>query len=259
MRASVLALMIRHIQKKFITSQNTNRSIAFLWIFLEPILHVSVWVGIRLYYGIEMAMMPIGLFLLLGTIPFLLVLRSISNALKLTKANRQLLSFKQVKIIDFCLALVFSEAIILFLVLGILLFVYWFIGIDFYLYHPYLFCRAWFYLIISLTGISSALMIVGFFLPFISNFMMLITRMLYFTSGVFFPPYSISSQLRDILWFNPLYQVIEMMREAFLFYPPHESIVNETYLVFCTLFFLLLGMIFYLGLKGTVMTQIEQR
>ncbi len=221
-------------------------------------MHVGVWIIVRTLYGVKITMMNTAVFILLGTVPFLLVVKCLPLFINAITSHRQLLKFKQVKPCDFVLSTLLSEALVMICSLLILLFIFRFLEIPWQLYHPEnVLYGAWF-LFSALLGIGFILAVLGFFFPFIKNFMLLVTRLLYFTSGVFFPASSVPQHVRDVLCWNPLFQVIELIREGFMLRPPSLEFVNQSYLLFFSTIALAFGLATYVAFSARIMTDIEK-
>lgn len=259
MRASLCALVIRNIQKRYIKSASSDRSTAFLWIFLEPMMHVGVWIVIRTFYGIKITAMNSALFILLGTIPFLLVLKCIPQFMNAVQSNKKLLNFRQVRSFDFVLSILIAEFLVLICALVILLLLFKMLGLPWKLYNPQKLIGATIYLFVICLGVGLFLSVLGFFLPFIKNFTLIFTRLLYLTSGVFFPANSVPQKVREILVWNPLFQIIELMREGFMALPTHMEFINHNYLMAFSMFVLFVGLASYWKFSQLIMVRIEQQ
>lgn len=260
MTASVSCLVIRDIQKKFISSQRTIRSMGFLWIFFQPMLHVALWVIIRAVMGIKgSGGLPMPIFILLGAIPFLLTLTIISQSTTRILAERGLYMFRQIKPVDVVIALVVSEFMIIMVTYVLMLAILWWFGIHWQLCRPLLFFEALFCFFLFLMGATMIFSVLGFFFVLVRRLIIVVTRMLYIFSGVFFPASLIPEAARPIFMANPLFQFIEISRESFSTVLPHVMFSDLTYLWKCGLTSLFLGLMAQVAFRQKIMVEIEQR
>ncbi|RUQ91047.1 ABC transporter permease [Legionella septentrionalis] len=261
MYASVFAIVIRDIQKKFIKSVNTQRSLGFIWIILEPMLHIGLWMLARtvIRHSVHSSSMSAPLFILLGAMPFLLFRNIVNYSKTSIKANKNFYLFRQIKPIDPLIAKLISESLIKTLVFIILLAIFSWFDVDWHIY-DFLF---WLLNIIAylgfLFGLSLIIGVTCFFLNFIQIFLTICMRVIYLFSGVFFSADMLPPAIRDMMLYNPIFQFIELTRECFrpaFSYIPYASSI---YLIKCALIVLTFGLALYLSLRQKIMIEIEQR
>ena len=255
------ALIIRNVQKRFITNVNSKRSLAFLWIFLEPMMHIAVWMLIRGVQGIGIGAgsLPLPLFILLGAIPWLLTTKIISGSTNAISANKGLLMFRQIRPIDFIFAIVISEIGVITLVFMFILGLFWWLGIAWQIHDT---CR-WMFALISyfcfLLGMSTLVMVLAFFFKFVSKLMTVVMRAMYFLSGIFFSINTVPVNVRNYLMCNPLFQVVQITREAFDVQIQHHVFSDPLYLFKAGIVTLTVGMGAYLLMRQKIMVEIQQR
>ncbi|MGQ3887466.1 ABC transporter permease [Legionella sp. CNM-1927-20] len=260
MYASVFALVIRDIQKKFIKTVNTERSIGFIWVILEPIMHIGIWMLIRMVFNRNThTLIPTPLFILLGVIPFLLFRNIISSSKISIKANKNFYLFRQVRPLDPILAKIISEIMIsVFIFLILLAGLRWF-GIKWFLYDftTLLFNSLSF--VGFILGLSLIIAIACFFFNFIATVISIVNRMTYILSGVFFSADMLPQPVRNIALYNPVFQFIEILRESFT--PPFSftPYTSSEYLLKISLIILAIGFALYLAAYQKIMIEIEQR
>lgn len=262
MYASISALTIRDIQKKFIKTVNTQRSLAFLWIILEPISHIAIWMFIFSLMGRGLHAPPsmsLPVFIILGAMPFLIFRTIIGSSKNSIKGNKGFYLFRQVKPIDPLIAKVISEFLIAALVFIVLLVGFSWFGIKWRVYHFQFWLINVFAFAAFLLGLSLILAIACFFFNFISTLLDVLMRLAYVLSGVFFTADMLPKQLRDIMLYNPLFQFVELSRECFQPKYSYIPYASSSYLFACALVALILGMSLYLSLRTKIMTEIEQR
>lgn len=260
MYASIFALVIRDIQKRFIKTVNTERSIAILWVVLEPITHIAAWMSIRLLLGsVVTTMIPPPLFILSGVIPFFLF-RNILSSSKLTiKGNKHFYLFRQVKPIDPIIAKLISEFIVsIFVFLILLACLSWF-GMSWKIYHFSFLLANTLSFAGFLLGLSLIVAISCFFFHVMNTFLSVVNRVSYMLSGIFFNAAMLPEPVRKIALYNPVFQFIELTRETFTVPFSYISYASSGYLIKSSLITLVIGMTLYLGLYQKMMIEIEQR
>ncbi|WP_131781627.1 ABC transporter permease [Legionella gresilensis] len=260
MHASVFALVIRDIQKKFIKTVNTERSLGIIWVILEPITHIAIWLLIRLMLNRNIhTQIPIPLFILLGIIPFLLFRNTINSSRGSIKGNKGFYLFRQIKPLDPILAKIISEFVISVFVFLILLTGFSWFNLKWTLYNfsSLLFNTATF--VGFILGISLIIAIACFFFNFMVTVVMIFNRMSYIFSGVFFSADMLPKPIRNIALYNPVFQFIELARENFSAPFSFTSYASSAYLFKFSLITLAIGLALYLALYQKIMIEIEQR
>ena len=116
MCASIYTLIVRNLEMRFVMKTSNKRLLDLLFIFTEPVGHVLLWTAVRLFRNqqVDAGISPI-LFILLGVMPWLFTYNTINDCLSIIVQNRGLLFFRQIKPLDFVIALVFSLVVILIL------------------------------------------------------------------------------------------------------------------------------------------------
>lgn len=261
MSASVVALFIREIQKKIIRNVNSSRSLGIFLIFLEPLLHVSIWMIIKV--GLSSSSynqgIPAPLFILLGAIPFLFARNVIQKSSNAIKGNKNLFNFRQVRPIDPMLALILTELIINCLIFLIILVGFYWIDVSWHVNHIGYLLFNTLSLVLFLTGLTIILSILSFFFTFISTLMIVIMRVFYMLSGVFFSAEVLPDAVRPYFLANPLFQYIEILRQSFNNQTIHNDYTDPNYLFKCGIILLLLGLGTYIASRDKIMIEIEQR
>ncbi len=260
MYASVFALVIRDIQKRFIKTVNTERSIGMLWVILEPITHIGVWMLIRIGFNRNIhTLLPAPLFILLGVIPFLLFRNVINSSKGSIKINKGFYLFRQIKPVDPIFAKIISEIMVSLLIFIILLIGLKWFGIKWNLYDFLRLLRNSVSFVGFILGLSLIISIACFFFNFMSTVISIINRMTYIFSGIFFSADMLPKSVRNIVLYNPIFQFIEIIRESFT--PPFSftSYTSSDYLLKVSLITLAIGMGLYLATYQKIMIEIEQR
>ncbi len=259
-QTSILALITRNIQKRFITNVQTNRAISFLWIFLEPMMHVAVWTGLRWLQGThDINSIPLPLFVLLGAVPWLFTRYIIIGSIKIISSEKGLFIFKQIRPVDLIIARILSELAVMMMVFFILLLSMTWFGVQWEIHN----IAFWLINIVSyilfVAGAGLLVAVLGFFFRFVKVVLTVCMRTLYMISGIFFSAQMIPLALRKFFLLNPVFQIVEISRECFSSYIVHDQLVNPIYLFKCAIVSLLLGMAAYISTRNRIMTEIAQR
>ncbi|STX51383.1 Capsule polysaccharide export inner-membrane protein ctrC [Legionella busanensis] len=261
MYASVFALVIRDIQKKFIKTINTERSFGLLWVVLEPTAHIAIWMVLRIFLGGNsmLTVLPTPLFILLGVIPFLLFRNIISSSKGAIKGNKGFYLFRQVKPIDPIIAKLISEFMItVFIFLIMLAILSWF-GTSCKVYNfSFLLFNTIIYLGFLL-GVSIIIAILCFFFNFMISILGMINRLFYIFCGIFFSADMLPKSFRAIILYNPVFQFIELARESFRVPFSYIPYASSAYLIKSSVITLSIGIGLYLALYQKIMIEIEQR
>ena len=260
MRASVTALFIRNIQKKFITNINSSRTLGIFMIFLEPLLHVGMWMMLRSAFNMgERGSLPMPLFILLGAIPFLFLRHVISKSTSIIKSTKDLFNFRQVRPIDPILAGLISEFAIHIMILFMILSAFSWVGVVWSVHDlTYLLLNTVSF-VIFVFGISLIFAIACFFFTIVKTAMTVFMRIFYMLSGIFFSADMLPEPARVIMLYNPLFQYIEMMRQCFNQVTVHTDYTDPAYLFKCAVVVLFLGLSLYVTYRDKIMIEIEQR
>ena len=204
----IKALFLREVKTRF-----GERRLGYVWAFLEPLLHIGVFIllwkvtGRMGAYGVD----PI-LFLISGVIPYLLYTNVVAKVMKAVDSNKALLIFPQVKIMDFVIVRVLLEIITFIIVFWGLVFAVRLGGVDFE--------------IKDFLGVNIKLFLLGFFggclgyllipldtiMPMMGQVIRIVNRLMYFTSGVFYSIDGMPPGMKEIFIWNPLALSIHMIR-----------------------------------------------
>jgi capsular polysaccharide transport system permease protein len=221
----LLALMLREARTRY----GRTRA-GYLWAFIEPVMHISFF---AVLLSTRLLVVPLGnsivLFLATGFSTFI----GFKNVMTRTQggygSNEALLSFPIVRVMDVFLGRALLELatwiMVSFMILGGLIL----LGeaqvpnnvLEMLEAVIALFCIGF--------GAGIVIGIAGEFWASLGSLLSMPTRVLYFTSGIFFLPERMPPGLRDIMAWNPIMHGITLFREGY--YRGYEShLLDERYL-----------------------------
>lgn len=205
------ALILRETRTRYGQS-----SLGYLWALTEPIAFVAVLAGIFTAVG---RTPPLGnsivLFFTTGVLPFLLY-RNLSNSVgSAIQSNQALLTYPIVKEIDTLAARGVLEVATSLLVMFIMFYALFLMGIATPPVRPY-----------AVIGALAGLSLLGFGMGIINAVIMehfsswqnihaLLSRPLFFISGVFFTVDSLPKTVQEIIIWNPILHGVEWLRYGF--------------------------------------------
>lgn len=221
----ILALILREARTRY-----GRTRMGYLWAVIEPIVHITCFTAL---FSSRWTVVPLGhslvLFLATGFSTFI----GFRNVMNRTQggygSNEALLSFPIVRVMDVFLGRALLElatwVMVTFIILGGLILVGW---------------APLPYSIIEMMEAVLALFAIGFgvgivlgilmeFWASLHSLMAMPTRMLYFTSAIFYLPEGMPPGLRDIIVWNPILHGITLFREGY--YAGYDSyLLDERYL-----------------------------
>jgi capsular polysaccharide transport system permease protein len=207
----IRALMLRDMRTRFGGSY-WGYVVVVLW----PVAHILVMVAIMVFRNIPspMGIDPI-LFVATGAVPALVFQYTSREAMKAIMVNRPLMYYPQVKSFDIMIARFLVETIKGFQGLIIIIGIVLALGIDPMPIDPIMAVEG--YLMALLLGLGMGAVNIGimsFFPGWLWGYIVL-TLLVYMTSGVFFLPHMLPVELYNIMKWNPIVQVIEWIRLAY--------------------------------------------
>ncbi|MBX9866891.1 MAG: ABC transporter permease [Burkholderiales bacterium] len=239
MLSIIFAFVIREFQRKY-----DKGYFRYFSIILGPSVQLGIMVFIFTLMGKKSVLgLGIPLFVLTGILPYGFF-TSAGNCLTIISANRALLSYKQVKIIDTLLASVLMELVVTISIFLGGLVVCYYLGVRINIYNPLSLICSFLLLFLFTFGIAMVLSVVGFYFAEFNYAIQVIFRALFYVSGVFFSIDSIPVQYQKFFLWNPLLQLIEFIRFSFVgFQIPHQ--LSYLYVIKCTVFCVIFGLSLY--------------
>ncbi|MGE0558404.1 MAG: ABC transporter permease [Burkholderiales bacterium] len=236
----MLALFLREIRTRFGKYQ-----LGYAWALIEPIATVLVLVfvftamGAHGYPGIEFP-----LFLMTGVMINSLFVEITNRSIKAMAANSTLFNYRPVRPVDTVLSRTLLELFLHAGVYAALLGGYVAIGGKVVIHDMPLLLAVFILLALFSCGIGILFMLLTDAYEDADKVLPLLTRPLFFISGVFFSVQTIPREYWPFLLWNPIFHAIELTREAVA---PGYSVPQASlaYLAFTTMLALTLGLLFY--------------
>ncbi|QIV96509.1 capsular polysaccharide transport system permease protein [Allofrancisella inopinata] len=254
-KAVIWALLNREMTTRFDESY-----FSYAWLIIEPLLFVLILASIFYFLGRNTGDMPILLFLLTGIVPFFYFKKAVMSCAKAISANKALLTYRQVKIFDVIISRILLETTISICVAFICSFIIilFFENTHSTIYYP---ARIIFALIMLLGlafGTSLCIAIMSYYYIDLDKFLGVVFRFLFFTSGIFFSLEQLPNNIAYYLSFNPLFQVIELIRSAFN--PSYMSIyLSYKYVFGLTIIVIFLGVGVYFTSRENILMNDRSR
>ena len=236
---TIFALMVREM-----TTTNGRSPGGYIWAVAEPLAGIAL---LTFLFSFIFRTPPLGnnfaYFYATGIVPFMMYLdlnNKISLALNFSKA---LLFYPRVTFVDALLARFvlnfLTQILVFFLVFCFVIFAY---GLK-----PTLDFISIFKGILMIAALASGVGVFNCFMtlrmPVWQRVWAILTRPLFLMSCVFFLFESVSSSVRNLLWYNPLVHVVGMVRRGF-FDTYDASYVSMTYVMFVSLVLIFVGLVF---------------
>lgn len=206
----IMALFLREIRTRF-----GNRKLGILWIFLEPVMHISAFAMLALvFHRMAPFSIPYILFLISGIMPFFLFRHSYTRTVSAVESNKALLVFPQITFMDLTISRVLVEVLSISCAFLIIMGVYsWFV-------EPFqtgnitqaLFAYALFPLLGMSLGLFARPLIAV--VPALGGILAFGMRLLYFSSCVMIAPERLPGDALEILRFNPVMHALELFRSG---------------------------------------------
>jgi capsular polysaccharide transport system permease protein len=241
----VFALFIREIKTRFGVYR-----LGLAWAFLEPVSFIVILSTIRsitsssTFFGAESHGMPYALFLALGYVPFQMFSKLLSQGAAAVNANQGLFNYRQVRPIDAILARTLLEVLVFGFVILFFLTLFWWFGFNSGIADPLRLIMVFLLLTTFSTGIGVIICVGQLRFPELLKIVPLLTKPLFFISGLFFSINDIPSQYQNYLLWNPILHAIELIRGACYQNFSIDS-VSITYLSLMSLITVFFGLAMY--------------
>ncbi len=209
-RDVVYALLLREIASRFGKSR-----VGFLWVLVEPIAHLIFPIAVfgfvleRTLPGVEY---PV--FLTYGFLPFLLFKAICLQTMDGTRANRGLLSYRQVLLMDVFIAKALAHCAVSAIVFAAVLGGLALLGFDVLPRLPLELFAALALTVALAFGFGMLLAALGSVSPDLKSIARLIFIPLYLLSGILFPISRFPEEWMPWLALNPVLHLVELSRSA---------------------------------------------
>jgi len=209
-RRVIWALMLRETKTLF-----GKHKLGYLWALINASFTIGIFWGIRALAGAhaphDMAM-PV--FLVGGFIPWYLFNETITGAMNGVSGNRALLAYPQVFSIDVILARTLLHGSMYSCVMVILLTAAATVGHKVPIHDPGSVLTALVLALLLGLGIGCCCSAFNLMWPTTRQLVPMVLRVMFFTSGLFFSVEQAPAYVRDILFYNPLSHLIELLRNG---------------------------------------------
>lgn len=236
-RNVMTAVVLRDMRSRFF-----DHGLGFLVVSLWPLGHMLILLviytamGRRAPYGESM-----NVFFATGLIPtlaFMYISRFMSLSLIL---NKPMLAFPVVSVLDIMLARSFLEVIAAFVTLLLMVITLIALGDNPFPIDPLLAAEAYGASILLAIGIGCLAGVIVMILPLFATVYALMMIIVYITSGTLFVTQSLPEILIYILSWNPVFHLVEWMREAY-FLGYNSRVLDKPYVIWFGVTALFLGL-----------------
>ena len=216
-RDVTFALFAREIRTGF------NDKFGLSWAIFNPVIFIFVLSFLRgRLGGEETHTIPTFTFMAIGILFIHSFLQTMNGSSRAIIRNKALFAFRQVQPISAVLAGALFELLVkIFVITGIVIIMY-FMGMDLKVSNPLLFLACFFQLWLFAVSLGLLFGIAEMFIQEISKVKDLLTRPLFFISGIFFSLQDFSREYWHYLDWNPVLHAIELAR-----YSVHSTYGDE--------------------------------
>ena len=207
-RDVIYALLLREMASRFGKSR-----VGFVWVLIEPVAHL-VFPILLFGFALQRALPGIDypVFLVYGFLPYLFFKTICLQTMDGTNANRGLLSYRQVLLMDVFVAkamayCVIESIVFLIVIVGLLM-----LGFDVFAWRPVGLAGVLLLTVLLAFGLGLLFAALASFAPDIRSIVRVIFLPLYFVSGILFPISRFPDDWVRLLAINPLLHLVEMSR-----------------------------------------------
>ena len=235
----------------------TGDRLGWVWIFLEPMLHILMFVAIRQLMGrirhingaefIPWFIVGMALYLMFSTI--------MSRCMGAISASKALFAYRQVHPVDTILVRAVLEMLIKVIVLLLLVSGAAFLGFDILPANAIQAASVWVAVWLFAIGVGLIFSVIATTVPEMAKIIGMVTFPLYFLSGVMIPVQLLPHGVREYLMYNPLLHAVEAFRMAF--FDNYYSVygINMQYVMIWALSLLLFGLMLQVRYKNRLIAQ----
>lgn len=241
------ALFFRELKTRF----GINKYLGYFWVIGEPMMVVLVITSIitairEFHHQIMPEGVSIFLFLAVGIIPFFMFRSIITQLLNGIGSNLTLFAYKPIRPIHVFIARALLEFCIYFIIFICVMFLAgWFLHMQVIPKHFLEVMFSLFLLVVFGFAMGMCFAIAGHFAEPLKMALGYLNAILYWTSLVVFPVWIVPKPILDILYYNPLLHIIELLKYNFFQNYPLLDDYNYYYPIACLSVILFLGLFFY--------------
>lgn len=219
-RDVVYALLLREIASRFGKSRA-----GFLWVLLEPVAHLVFPIAV-FGFVLERSLPGIDypVFLTYGFVPFLLFKAICLQTMEGTRANRGLLAYRQVLLMDVFVAKALAHCAVSAVVFAIVLGGLAMLGFDVVPPYPLELFGVLALTVMLAFGLGMLFAALGAVSPDLKSVARLVFIPLYFLSGILFPISRFPDEWLQWLALNPVLHLVELSRHAAI---PHYELLPQ--------------------------------
>ena len=211
MRDVIFAIFMRELKTRFGAYR-----LGFAWAVLEPLSFIVFMSWLRSLLGYsDVYGVPMLMFFALGILHYNLFSSILQQTSASISGNRGLFAYRQVKPIDAVAARTILEVFIYASATLVLLVLYYWAGFRLELDDFLLVLSVLVAFVLLGLGIGLFITSIILFMPEFEKIVGMLTRPLFFLSGIFFSLNDIPSQFHSLLLINPLLHGIELIRHGF--------------------------------------------
>ena len=255
-KSIINALFLRELKARF-----TSGQAGLFWTFFQPFFMVLIFILIHILMlgggSATSSTYNYSVFLVISFTAFLFFRDTINKSAGAFTANKGLFVYRQLKPIDAMAARLLVEVFIMSIVMII------FIAVGLYLDYGMqaknlgMVFVGYIWLIIFSFGIGLNLAVAGVFYDFVGKITGYLSLPLMFLSAVFYSMqsiYQVSSDIGDMMLYNPIVHFMEMIRGGF-FYDLDDRYVDYNYMMLWTAVTLFSGLWLYIALEKRIISR----
>ncbi len=238
-RRVIFALILRETRTRY-----GKTRIGYLWALFEPLAHILIFAAIFSFTGRASPLdESVALLVLTGLFPYNLFSNLSIQLMNAVEANKVLLSYPHVTPFDVMASRTILEiatqmVVFIFVLLILALEDLWDMQIDSLLNVLFV------VLVATALGAGMGLInaVLAFKFPSYANIFGMIMRPMYFLSGIFFVVGYMSTEIQNIMYYNPVAHLIEWFRSA-IYIGYNSEFLDKHYLFNFTLTVVFLGLL----------------
>ncbi|MCP5325096.1 MAG: ABC transporter permease [Oceanospirillaceae bacterium] len=236
----VHALFMRELRTRF----GANR-LGYFWAIAEPALQAGIMVVVFSAMGRHsLSGVPVALFMLTGIMPYKLFSKLLTHLGAAVKANRGLISYRQVTPIDPIVTRLIIEFTTVIIIYVLLLAVMGWLGLSVIPDNFLKLLMAMLLLMFVAVGLGIMLCVAQLYWEDTGKIVSIVTTPLMIASGVFYSATMIPEQYWHFFTWNPIFHAIELSRDAF--FPSYTTPVGSWfYLGACALISMTVALMIY--------------